>query len=40
MFYHEQRKVWLVVHGDDFTFVGGDDELEFVDRSHDDNVCL
>ena len=30
VFYHEQRKVWLVVHGDDFTFVGEDEELDFV----------
>ena len=27
VFYHEEKDISLVVHGDDFTFVGPNDEL-------------
>lgn len=26
-FYHPQRELWCVVHGDDFTFSGSDEDL-------------
>ena len=29
LFYHPQKQVRLVVHGDDFTFLGGEEELEW-----------
>ena len=32
-FYHEKKDVNLVVHGDDFTFVGGDDSLDWVESN-------
>ncbi len=32
VFYHEERKIRLVVHGDDFTVLGESKELGFVKR--------
>ena len=30
VFFHPQRELWCVVHGDDFTFAGYDEDLDFV----------
>ena len=29
-FWHERRSMWCVVHGDDFSFVGYDSDLDFI----------
>ena len=30
-FWHEGRSMWCVVHGDDFTFTGYDEDLDFIE---------
>ena len=30
VFWHEGRSMWCVVHGDDFSFVGYDSDLDFI----------
>ena len=30
-FWHERRSMWCIVHGDDFTFAGYDEDLDFIE---------
>ena len=30
VFWHERRSMWCVVHGDDFSFLGYDSDLDFI----------
>eukprot|EP00959_Pyramimonas_sp_CCMP1952_P219673 4593007-Pyramimonas_sp.AAC.1 len=32
VFKHESRALWLIVHGDDFTLLGGDHDLDWFEH--------
>ena len=36
-FHHKTREMWCVVHGDDFSFVGFDKDLDFIEQLLKDN---